>query len=274
MTEEAIPRLVHFIKVDSRFGFLDWVAVMAARKMVKPEKILIFSAGELNSCWWNHTKPFVTHIILPKQAWVTKLNNRAVTHPAHKSDFLRATLVYHFGGMYMDNDVVAVKPFDPLLNNQVVLSRQHGGTAANGLLMARKHSCFMCHFARLGCQRYDGAWSTHSVLTLNWIVDHELGKFHDVTVLPFEHGFFQFGWNYNDLRKLFELDMDSIKFNISDVYSLHYSNHVIAQFRKYFRDKNWLFKSSTAGATAIRMSLPADFNATDLDEKVCRSSSV
>ena len=93
-------------------------------------------------------------------------------------------------------------------------------------------------------------------------------------VLTFEHGFFQFGWNDNDLRKLFELDMDSTKFNLSDVYSLQFSNHVIANFRKYFRDKTWLFKSSSAGATAIRMSLPADFNTTDLDGKVCRSSSV
>ena len=127
MTEEAIPRVVHFIKVDSSFGFLDWVAVMAARKIVTPENITIFSAGELNSCWWNHTKPFVTHIILPKQAWVTKLNNKVLWKLAHKSDFLKAALVYHFGGMYFDNDVVAVKSFDPLLNNQVVLSRQHGG---------------------------------------------------------------------------------------------------------------------------------------------------
>ena len=272
--EGGIPRLVHFIKVDSSFGFLDWVAVMAARKMIKPEKIFIFSASELNSCWWNHTKPFVTHIILPKQAWVTKQNNIVLHEPAHKADFLRTALVYHFGGMYMDNDIVAVKSFDPLLNNQVVLSQQNEGTPNNGLMMARKHSCFMCRFARLACQRYDGGWSTHSVETLDWIVNHELEKFHNVSILSFEHGFFQFGWNYDDLRKLFELDMDSIKFNISDVYSLHYSNHVIANFRKYFRDKTWLFKSSSAGATAIRMSLPADFNATDLDEKICRSSSV
>ena len=272
--EGGIPHLVHFIKVDSSFGFLDWVVVMAARKMIRPEKIFIFSASELNSCWWNHTKPFVTHIILPKQAWVTKQNNIVLHEPAHKADFLRTTLVYHFGGMYMDNDIVAVKSFDPLLNNQVVLSRQHGGSPNNGLMMARKHSCFMCRFARLACQRYDGGWSTHSVHTLDWIVNHELGKFHNVTILSFEHGFFQFGWNDKDLRKLFELDMESIKFNISDVYSLHYSNHVSAKFRKYFGDKTWLFKSSSAGATAIRMSLPADFNATDLDEKVCRSSSV
>ena len=118
----AIPRVVHFIKVDSKFGFLDWVAVMAARKMIKPEKILFFSAGQLNSCWWNRTKPFVTHTILPEHVWVAKQNNKVLKEPAHKADFLRSALLYHLGGMYIDIDIVAVKSFDPLLDNQVVIS--------------------------------------------------------------------------------------------------------------------------------------------------------
>ena len=143
--------MVYFIKVDSKFGFLDWVAVMAARAFVKPEKILLFSADKLNSCWWNRTKPLVTHVILPKHMWITKQNNIVLRYMAHKADFLRNALVYHLGGMYMDNDIVAVKSFEPLLYNQVVLSRQHGGPLGNGLMLARKHSCFMCSFAKHAC---------------------------------------------------------------------------------------------------------------------------
>ena len=174
----------------------------------------------------------------------------------------------------MDNDIVAVKSFESLLYNQVVLSRQHGGTPNNGLMLARKHSCFMCTFARRECQRYDGRWSTHSVFTLNMMVEHALRKFHNVTILTFEHGFFQFGWNHADLHKLFEVDMDSIQFNLSDVYSLHFSIHVSAKYQKLIRNKTWLFESHSAAATAIRMVLPADFNATDLDENICTSTSV
>ena len=106
---------------------------MAARKMIKPEKILYFSAGQLNSCWWNRTKPLVTHIILPERVWVVYQNNKYLWEPAHRSDFLRASLLYHLGGMYMDNDIVAVKSFDSLLNNynQVVLSEQYGRAPSN-----------------------------------------------------------------------------------------------------------------------------------------------
>ena len=229
--EGAIPRVVHFIKVDSKFGFLDWVAVMAARAFVKPEKILLFSADKLNSCWWNHTKPLVTHVILPKHMWVTKQNNIVLRYIAHKADFLKNALVYHLGGIYMDNDIVAVKSFEPLLYNQIVLSRQDGGTPNNGLMLARKHSCFMCSFAKHACQRYNGQWITHSVNTLNWIVKNELKKFHNVTVLGYKQGFFQFGWTCARLRNLFQDDMNSIHFNLSDVYSVHFSNHVSAEYQ-------------------------------------------
>ena len=269
----AIPRVVHFIKVDSRFGFLDWVAVMAARKMIKPEKILYFSAGQLNSCWWNRTKPLVTHTVLPEHVWVANQNNEVLKEPAHKADFLRTALVYHLGGMYLNSDIIAVKSFDSLLDNQVVLSRQMGGSPANGLILARKHSCFACSFARRACQTYNGQWAAHSVHTLSRMVEHELKKFHDVTILEYKEGFFQFGWNHTDLHKLFEVDMDSIQFNLSDVNSLHFYNHVSAKYQQLFRNKTWLLESSSAAATAIRMVLPADFNVTDLDEKICTSSS-
>ena len=268
--------MVHFIKLDSRFGFLDWVAVMAARKMIKPEKILYFSAGQLNSCWWNRTKPLVTHIILPERVWVVYQNNKYLWEPAHRSDFLRASLLYHLGGMYMDNDIVAVKSFDPLLNNynQVVLSQQYGRAPSNALILARKHSCFMCRFAKLACKWYDRRWTTHSIDTLKWMVQHELQTFHNVTILKFEHGFLQFGWYPPELHKLFEVDMDVLRFKLSDVYSLHFSNHESASYQKILKNVTWLFKSNSAAATAIRMVLPDDFNTNDLDERICTSYSV
>ena len=269
----TIPRVVYFIKLDSRFGFLDWVAVMAARKMVKPDNILYFSAGELNSCWWNRTKPLVTHIILTEHVWIVYQNNKYLWEPAHKSDFLRVALVYHLGGMYMDNDIVAVKSFDPLLNyyNQVVLSQQYGRAPSNALILARKHSCFMCSLA---CQWYDRRWTTHSIDTLNRMVGQELQKFHNVTILQFEHAFLQFGWHPLHLHKLFEVDMDALNFKLSDVYSLLFSNHVSASYQKVLRNITWLLKSSSAAAAAIRMVLPEDFNTNVLDERICTSYSV
>ena len=110
--------------------------------------------------------------------------------------------------------------------------------------------------------------------TLNWMVQHELQMFHNVTILRFEHGFLQFGWHTLDLHKLFEVDMDALKFKLSDVYSLHFSNHVSASYQKLLRNVTWLFKSSSAAAAAIRMVLPEDFNTNDLDERICTSSSV
>jgi mannosyltransferase OCH1-like enzyme len=41
---------------------------------------------------------------------------------AFTSDYIRLYAVYHFGGIYLDMDVEAVKPFDDLLNTGIFLS--------------------------------------------------------------------------------------------------------------------------------------------------------
>ena len=36
-------------------------------------------------------------------------------HPAPRSDFFRAGVIYHHGGVYMDTDFMAMKPLTPML---------------------------------------------------------------------------------------------------------------------------------------------------------------
>ena len=120
-----IPNVVHFIKADSNFHFYEWVAVMAARKALKPKKIFVHSRGELKSCWWNRIRPFVEHHIVPSNMWVKSLNGRRVIEFAHKADFMRNALLYQLGGIYSDTDCIATKSFDDLLHGyQTVVARQ------------------------------------------------------------------------------------------------------------------------------------------------------
>lgn len=39
----------------------------------------------------------------------------SMKNPAQKSDILRASLLYHYGGIWLDSDVVAVEPMDKLI---------------------------------------------------------------------------------------------------------------------------------------------------------------
>jgi mannosyltransferase OCH1-like enzyme len=46
-------------------------------------------------------------------------------HYASAADYIRLYGIYHFGGIYLDMDVEAVKPFDDLLNSGLLLAREN-----------------------------------------------------------------------------------------------------------------------------------------------------
>ena len=53
-----------------------------------------------------------------------ELNNHAVTHPAHMSDFRRMQVLLEHGGIYFDTDHILLRPLDELLRFREVFGRQ------------------------------------------------------------------------------------------------------------------------------------------------------
>ena len=262
-----IPRLVHFIKLESHFTFREWVSVMSARKFLRPEKILVFSAVELEGCWWQRILPYVELHVLPANVWLQCRNDIEVAELAHKADFLRTALLYNLGGIYSDTDSIAVKSFDGLLSDhQAVFSRLDNGGVGNGLVLARKKSCFMCDFARQGCAIYDGGWTTHSVSLLEKM---PMGEYPGVE--DYMHRFFPFGGCFLGCQKpLFDYTMEEINFNLSQVYAVRLCSEMSSvNQRLYLHNYTWLTNDHSAAASAIRLNLPAWFNETYMNETLC-----
>ena len=265
-----IPNVVHFIKIDSDFHFYEWVAVMAAIKVIKPKMVFVHSTGDIKSCWWNRTRPFVQHHIVPGRQWVKTLNGRKVSYLAHQADFMKNSLLYKIGGIYSDTDSIATKSFDDLLHSyQTVVSRQYGGSPGNGLVVAQKQSCFICDFGKTACQKYDGGWSTHSIGVLANLVQKHLYK--NVKVLDYNNGFFPFSWNMRDIQALFEKDMTTLPFSLHKVYAIHLFNKIVSTTRIYqhFTNYTWLSEHPSTAAHAVRAALPSWFNQTYLNMSLC-----
>ena len=271
-----IPNLVHFIKTDSDFHFYDWVAVLAARKAIKPKKIFVHSVGEIKSCWWNRILPFVEHHIVPSDMWVKELNGKKVTLLAHKADFMKNALLYQIGGIYSDTDSIATKSFDDLLHNyQAVISRQIYQLPGNGLVLARKQSCFMCAFAKQACHNFNGYWTAHSIGTLTALVKEQLNltshHYKNVKILNHTNGFFPFGWAVADTQALFVKDMKTLPFDLLQVYAIHLFNAAgnAKPYQQNFSNYTWLSRNSSTAANAIRAALPSWFNEMYLNEAIC-----
>ena len=194
--EGRVARLVHFVQVGGKFGFLQWVAVMSAIKFIQPQRVFIFTTTNLTGCWASRlvSHPLVEVQHLSSDVIPRSINGTNITEAAHKADFLRLSVLWQFGGIYMDTDAIATRSFHPFFNKEAVLAQQKSGAVGNGLIVTRQKSCFICSFAKTACSEFDGSWSRHSVMTLYRMLSENSTRakieFPFVVVLPHASGFF------------------------------------------------------------------------------------
>jgi hypothetical protein len=67
---------------------------------------------------WDTKKFDINSTVWTKQAFELK-------QYACAADYIRLYAVYHYGGIYLDMDMEALKPFDPLLNGGIMLAREN-----------------------------------------------------------------------------------------------------------------------------------------------------
>ncbi|KAF3023782.1 hypothetical protein E8E12_000050, partial [Didymella heteroderae] len=149
-----IPSIVHYvcIKEDAssvlRFPFASFLAVFAAVVYLKPARIYIHTdfndteikdAGAQGDRW---TKVLVAHPFFADLVWnqvevptfAGQNDDERISAVQHKSDFVRWDAIASVGGIYLDWDVVPLRPLTPLLNAgfAFVGGRQYGGAAEDG----------------------------------------------------------------------------------------------------------------------------------------------
>ena len=273
--EGYTSRIVHFTKLDSNFTFLNWVSVLSVYKFIRPDIIYMYSLTELDGCWWQQIAPLVRHIVVSKEFWTETLNGEHVTQLAHLSDFIRPFLLYYIGGIYLDLDIIVVKSFENLFDrHQVVLTRRDNGMVFSGGRISPRYSCFECFFALTQCRNFDGSWHKHSSTTLKKIVEEESSLFEGLKVLDHANSFCPFNGTSVGLKVLFSKDIKSISgFKLSDVYGIHLFNSVSSKrnYLKLLDNYEWISKSESIVANAVRLSLPSTFNEEQFNGKYCYS---
>ncbi|KAG6395880.1 hypothetical protein SASPL_142013 [Salvia splendens] len=89
-------------------------------------------------------------------------------YPVHYSELIRLAAIYKYGGIYLDSDIVMLKPL-PELNNTVVYEDGLSGKTLNGAVMVfRKHSPFVLSCLEEFYTSYDDAqlrWNGADLLT-------------------------------------------------------------------------------------------------------------
>lgn len=91
--------------------------------------------------WWQKTLEIpgvnINTIDLP-----THVGNKVIKKTAHRADVARMQFLIEHGGVYMDIDTISHRPYNHLLDNDVLLAREHPDGICNAVMMTCARSEF------------------------------------------------------------------------------------------------------------------------------------
>lgn len=159
-----IPSDYHFIfgltASDKPFGLTHYLAVASCVEVNRPHSINLYYKHEPSGPWWERARP---HLNLVRIEPPSRIFDTPLSHPAHMADVLRLQILLERGGIYLDVDVVSIRPFQPLQQHPLVLGEELGVGLCNAVILARAGTDFL----RRWLAAYDGfqpaQWNRHSV---------------------------------------------------------------------------------------------------------------
>lgn len=185
-----VPPVVHFVQLKKdetstlHFSFEAFLALYAAYRFIQPSAIYIhtdFSAEDIasaaahGSSWTRKVlTAFPDLVHLHPVAAPTQANGRPIAQVEHRSDFVRLDqLAALGGGIYLDWDVVTLRPLAPLRRAgfRAVVGRQFDGFINNGILLACPGAGVVDVMRNETPRVFDGGWITHSVALLTTVAN-------------------------------------------------------------------------------------------------------
>lgn len=170
MKSSPIPNVVHFRWGfhSPKINFMNYLAIRSALVSLKPD-ILKLHYEELNmdNVWFKKLQDSITlvhHDIALEYPRQTQEKWQA----SHLADVLRLDILQKEGGIYMDTDVIALRPFDALRHSKmdVVLGHEGGDRhcLCNAIILARKDTPFISQWIKRYSDFSAKEWNYHSVI--------------------------------------------------------------------------------------------------------------
>jgi hypothetical protein len=91
------------------FGFSHYLSVRSAWEVLKPSAMVMHFCHEPGGEWWERARPMLQ---LHRVRAVEGIYGFPASHPAHRADIVRLAALIAMGGVYLDTDVLVVRPFD------------------------------------------------------------------------------------------------------------------------------------------------------------------
>ena len=125
-----VPNKVYFIWFGNKLPLSTGLAILSAKQVQKPEETILYiesDGGEMSGEGYDLIKdePGITLKKIDNSIFDNLGDNGVCSHlykalkkPVSKTNLLRYALLYKYGGVYLDTDIIAVKPWDDLLKHK------------------------------------------------------------------------------------------------------------------------------------------------------------
>ncbi|XP_014676136.1 PREDICTED: uncharacterized protein LOC106816062 [Priapulus caudatus] len=154
----VVPNVVHFVRFyQPHVTFVEMLAIRAALLNVRPDVLYVHCNKAPSGRYWDMIKdaPAVKVKYMPRPK---KVFGRALAHVHHSSDVARLSVLRQHGGIYVDNDMLVLRPLDDYRRYEFTVGWRHGESMGNQLLIANKRSMFLRLYMRSYAEYNASRW--------------------------------------------------------------------------------------------------------------------
>ena len=233
-----INNICHFVfgmeKQTEELLFTHYIAVYSAYLINNPDTIYFYYHYEPYGTWYDTLK-LIPNLKLVKIDIPTHIGSKEIKKTAHKADWVRMNILFNSGGIYLDIDTICVKPWQHLLNKDVVLGKEIPNGICNAIMCTKRKSDFF----KLWLDKYESHFNPNGWREASIELPEKLSKnFPDLLTLKEADVFFL--PNYNKTHKIF-VDNNEIPKNI---ISLHLWETFSLKYMKNINDWSWAYENS------------------------------
>ena len=249
----SIPNIIHFIwftgPKSRDFGYINYLAIRAAHDVQKPTQIYLYNDEEpVGNPHWEAIRPYVEIV---KTEAPADTGGVPLEYPQQQADVVRLQKLIELGGIYLDTDMILIKPLHTFKSRKLVFSAESynkNGSIKSinaGLLMAAPNNPFLQKWLEaMPAAIKKDQWAYQSVILPVEIFEQNYLMWPSIDIRPaneFMPFTFHDEWIFGDVSNEIRL-ADSYSVHMYDTFWQGIEYHEIRKIdNDYLKNTNNLF---------------------------------
>ncbi|KAK2188916.1 hypothetical protein NP493_119g01005 [Ridgeia piscesae] len=144
-TSYVVPNVIHYIRYTNNvtFEFQHYLSYRSVQLFIRPRYIFLHGDSIPDGEWWQKTLAEVDNLYHVYRKQPKDVHGTPIQFIQHSADITRLVVLIDYGGIYIDDDVLIIRSFDPLRNYDLTLGRPVKIALSNGIIIARKGALFL-----------------------------------------------------------------------------------------------------------------------------------